>query len=94
MSSERSDACKMAAMNVHDIRTDEELSEAFDINVGSIQLFPFVGWVVLVGDTNEKGSPLRHWALCFVLARTPFNIIWLAKIPFDFVWESLRSGGV
>ena len=49
------------------IRTEEEISEAFDVRVGSFQHFPPASvFATLVGDTDEKGSSLWCCAICFV----------------------------
>ena len=53
----------------------------FDISVGPVQRCPFLGWAIVVGDADEKDSPLRRWCradrfkIRFVLAKTSFNII-------------------
>lgn len=43
---------------IDDIHTNEELQEAIDIDMGAIQRHPFWGCVVMVFDTDKKGSPL------------------------------------
>jgi hypothetical protein len=95
MSAEGSDECEIATKT---ILTEKESSESFNIAV-PIQLFPLasvtIGWAVLVGDTDEKGSPL-WWCRARAnlagtsfeigrLAMTSFNTIRFLKIPYDII---------
>jgi hypothetical protein len=64
------------------MRTHEEMSEAFHVLVGSFQHLPhasvFVTLAVFVGDTDEKGSPLRFLRAIYpalAVAGTSFDII-------------------